>query len=152
MKPFVFRLEALRKIRIRKEEEQQQQLAVATGSYKEALAGLNMLQQRLAQLQSAFEKQKQAGTTISMLAAYETYRVDLNVRIVRQTQAVQTLNEERLAALRRLEDAMKDRKAVEKLKAKRWEHYEELVLQEEQKLLDELASAVVQRYQGSDEI
>ena len=46
---------------------------------------------------------------------------------------------------------MKDRKIVDKLKEKAFEAYAEAVLQEEQKTLDELASAVVQRDQGSDE-
>ena len=32
MKPFVFRLEALRKIRTRREEERQQELAIAAGN------------------------------------------------------------------------------------------------------------------------
>ena len=60
------------------------------------------------------------------------------------------MNEQRVAALKALEEAMKERKAVDKLKAKRLEHYEELRLQEEQKVLDELAGAMSQRYQGSD--
>ena len=152
MKPFVFKLEALRKIRLRKEEEQQQQLAIAAGKYKTALEDLKMLQQRFENLLLGSEKQKSSGTTISMLIAYETYLQNLQSRVSEQAQFVNELNEERQAALQALEEAMKERKAVDKLKSRRLDAYQELLLQEEQKLLDEIAGAMTQRHQGSDKI
>ena len=150
MKPFVFKLEALRKIRLRREEEQQQQLAIAAGKYKTALEDLKAYQQRFDQLLSASEKQKSSGTTISMLIAYETYLQELRSNIAVQLQLVNELNKKRQEALLALEEAMKERKAVDKLKARRLEAYQELLLQDEQKLLDEIAGAMTQRYQGSD--
>lgn len=150
MKPFVFRLEALRKIRTRREEERQQELAIAAGNYRTAVAALQELQQQLEALLLKCEQEKQLGTTISNLIDYENYLWVLREACERQQEAVNRLNEERQTALKALEAAMKERKAVDKLKAKRLEHYEELRLHEEQKVLDELAGAMSQRYQGSD--
>lgn len=150
MKPFVFRLEALRKIRMRREEECQQELAVATGHYRTALAELQRLQQQLDALLAKCAQEKQTGTTIANLIDYENYLWVLKEQYEYRQAEVNQLNEQRQRALKALEEAMKERKAVDKLKAKRLEHYEELRLQEEQKVLDELAGAMTQRDQGSD--
>ncbi len=151
MKPFVFPLVALHKIRLQQEETEQQRLAEATARYQEALAALEALQQRLTQLQQEFEAKKRSGALISLLTVFEAYQQELQGALVRQAMTVNALQAERQAALQRAEAAMKDRKIVDKLKEKAFEAYAEAVLQEEQKTLDELASAVVQRDQGSDE-
>ena len=51
-----------------------------------------------------------------MLIAYETYLQNLQSRVSEQTQLVNALNEERQAALQALEEAMKERKAVDTFK------------------------------------
>ena len=142
MKPFVFKLEALRKIRLRKEEEQQQQLAIAAGKYKTALEDLQMLQQRFDRLLLGSEKQKSSGTTISMLIAYETYLQNLQSRVSEQTQFVNELNAERQAALQALEEAMKERKIHEKLRENAFEEFVTEEKRSEGKEVDELTSYV----------
>ncbi len=144
MKPFVFPLAALHKIRRQNEESHQQRLAEATARYQQALAELEELQRRLTQLQTEYEGKKRSGALISLLIVFEAYQRELQFSLAQKAMAVEALREERLAALKLLEEALKARKIVDKLKEKELEVYQETVLQEEQKALDELASVVVQ--------
>ncbi len=140
MKPFVFKLETLLKIRKRHEEEANIALSKARKKLFEAKTYLEKLTTQQQETVDAF-KQKQENKELFALEfqSWYTFINFLQTQIKDQILIVEQITQEVATALKLLEQAMKNRKSVEKLKEKRYEQYRIDMLLEEQKILDEMA-------------
>ena len=141
MNRFQFRLDTLLIIRIRAEEQaqislsaaikefndKQQQLVILKNSLKQAFVGLSLQDKQL---------------TINELQIYDRYIDGLRAKILQQEELVEKSRVKRDEYLKALEAAAQQRKLIEKLKAKRMQEYQKIMLQEEQKIIDELAGQI----------
>jgi flagellar FliJ protein len=142
MKPFVFKLETLLSIRRRREDAAKIVLSQARGRLKAARDFLDELRERQTAAWAEFRAKQERGEII-VLEFQSWYRfLDLlRKEINRQEEVVEQLAREMLLALRALEKAMKERKAVEKLRERRFDQYRLELQLEEQKAFDEIAIA-----------
>lgn len=138
MKKFTFRLETLLKVRLMQEEEAQLKLAQATHLYlveKEKEASLILTKEKTV---TEFCNKQHEVLTVETLKNYRYYIDKIKEELFSQCQKTQMAAENRLTCLKELEEAMKNRQLVEKLKEKQWQEYQEQILREEQIFLDEL--------------
>lgn len=151
MKPFVFKLETLLEIRRRKEEEASILLLQARNRLNEAKQVLTKLCTQQKELWSEFRLKQQAGELVVIeYQMWHRFFAFLKKEIENQQVVVEGLTKEAVAALKELEIALKNRKAVEKLKERRLEEYRLAVQAEEQKILDEIAITRYQRPEGDE--
>lgn len=150
MKKFRFRLETLLKFRKMEEEQAQIKMAEAnTRLYQEQ----ELLSQFENQLLLSIEllSQEQSGSpTIETLKTFSYYIDKIKSDIVSQREQVAKAEVYRQECLTALEAAIKQRKLVDNLRAKRLEQYNAEVLLEEQKRLDELGTQAFMRNKESD--
>ncbi|MCE5284788.1 MAG: flagellar export protein FliJ [Pelosinus sp.] len=145
MQRFQFRLETLLKYRAMLQEQAQVKFAEALQKLQaeqEKLAGLN---NKLSDsLQVFCEKQTRHELVKAQeFQMFSNFFAQMKTMIALQQEKVNTAEAYRYECLLALEDAVKNCKLVERLKEKRLLEYRALLLQEEQKQLDEMAS---QRY------
>jgi len=140
MKKFQFRLETLLKYREIREEQAQVVFAEADMMYRYEKTTLEKFEAILADtIDRLCEKQKET-IAAEELRQYGAYVVATENRIAVQTGKVAAAENHRNDCLKKLEEAMKQRKLVENLRTKQLErHYEEF-LREEQKYLDEIGT------------
>ncbi len=151
MKPFVFKLETLLEIRRRKEEEASILLSQARNRLNEAKQVLTKLCTQQKELWSEFRSKQEAGELVVLeYQMWHRFFAFLKKEIENQQLVVEGLTKEAVAALKELEIALKNRKAVEKLKERRLEEYRLAVQAEEQKILDEIAITRYQRPEGDE--
>ena len=151
MKPFVFKLETLLNIRKKKEDEANINLSKARARLIEARELLQSLYDKQRESWTEFRLKQQQGE-IFVTEFQEWYRFlnFLKDEIATQEQIVEMRRQEMLVALKAAEEAMKNRKTVEKLKEKRLEQYRIEALQEEQKMLDEIAIMRHHKQEGDE--
>lgn len=138
MKKFTFRLETLLKVRVMQEEEAQLKLAQATHLYlveKEKEDSLLLSKEKTV---SEFRNKQHEVLTVETLKNYHYFIDKIKEELFSQCQKTQKAAEDRLNCLKNLEEAVKNRQLVEKLKEKQWQEYQEQTLREEQIFLDEL--------------
>ena len=149
MKRFDFQLEALLKIRKMEAEQAQRALSEAIKRLSFAQKNLVIVQENLQQAFHTFPT-KNNRFLINDLQFYQNYIDSLKGEIAKQQQIVQVAIAKRDECLDTFEKAAKKQKVVEKLKEKRIQEYQQEVLHEEQKMLDELASQVFVRQKQGD--
>jgi flagellar FliJ protein len=138
VKKFTFRLDTLLKVRLMQEEEAQLKLTQATQLYlveKEKEDSLILTKEKTV---SEFCNKQHEVLTVETLKYYRYYIDKIREELFSQCQKTQKAAEDRLYCLKKLEEAMKNRELVEKLKEKQWQEYQEQALREEQFFLDEL--------------
>lgn len=138
MKKFTFRLETLLKVRIMQEEEAQIKLSQATKSYfieKEKEDTLLLARENTI---NEFRMKQHEVLTVEILKNYHYFIDKIKEELFLQVKRTQAAAEYRRDCLKKLEEAVKNRKLVEKLKEKQWLEYQEQILREEQVLLDEI--------------
>lgn len=143
MKKFTFKLEALLKIRKRNEEQAQTKLTQERSKLKDLQMELFDLENFKADAEEEFERKRQSGRVfIDDFLLYNDYLNEMQKRIEVQIQKI--INQENAVklALKELEEAMKKRKAVEKLKEKRLEQYHIEMIAQEQIFLDEISLSI----------
>lgn len=145
MKKFVFRLEALLRIRHMQEEEAQAQLSHAIRQYQENVRELELLDNQHKLLMANFRQRQQQIQQVELLKYYYYYSDKLNRDIISQKARVRTTEEQRDLCLLKLEEAVKNRKVVEKLKENQQDEYQTEMLRQEQAQLDELGMQVYLR-------
>lgn len=151
MKPFVFKLETLLNIRKKREEEANINLSRAKIKLASARELLQSLYDKQTESWDEFRKKQEQGE-ILVTDFQEWYRFlnFLKEEITNQEQVVERCRQEMLIALHAAEEAMKNRKSVEKLREKRFEQYRIELLQEEQKMLDEIAITRHHKHEGDE--
>lgn len=147
MKKFLFKLETLLRLRIQLEKNAQMNLAAAKkrlDTAKMILAGIQELQKNA---QNEFEQKKNSEKLhVEDFLGWHKYLRKIEIEALSQEKIIVEITEQIKILLKELEAAMKNRKVVEKLKAKKIDDYNQELLQEEQKMIDEIA---VTRHKGS---
>ncbi len=145
MKQFKFQLDALLRMRRLQQEEAQMHLAQAISRYQAEVLVLERLQdEHKAQLHQ-FRAEQAKKQTVDTLKNYCFYIDKLNVNITVQHEQVEAAEQYRCTCLAALAEATTKLKLVEKLREKRLAEYKAELLQQEQKMLDELGMQVFMR-------
>ncbi len=151
MKPFVFKLETVLDLRRRKEEDASVRLSEARNNLRRAREALENLNEQQQQSWEEFRNKQMSGELlVPDYQLWHNFLFFLKKSIEKQKEVVAELTEKAVIALKEMEKAMKDRKAVEKLKEKRFEQYKLALQAEEQAMLDEIAITRYQRQEGDE--
>lgn len=145
MRKFQFRLQTLLKLREIQEKQAQVTLAEATNRFLEEKRTQKELENRRDKSFQLFRVEQKQNSTVDTLKMFHNYFDKIKEDINKQHQAVAAAEQCRLECLQKLEKAMKSRQLVEKFHEKRLSEYNLEVLQEEQKLLDELGIQIYSR-------
>lgn len=149
MKKFRFRLETLLKFRQMQEERAQIKLAEATEALHKEQARLAGFQDSLAANLASFSRKQSAGSlTVETLKTFSDYTDTINRMISEQQTQVAKAAGRRQECLTELENAIQQRKLVSNLREKCLAQYREELLQDEQKILDELGTQAFGRNRG----
>ena len=147
MKKFRFQLETLLKVTRMKKEEAEVAFAEAVRRLEEARAYQRQLLEEMHQGQLDYEKLSKEGTRIKIgtLMSFNRFFGWKRQQIEDQQQVILAANAERQKRLKALMEQMSALKSIEKLKEKRLAEYKAAVLQEEQKMLDEIGLQLTMR-------
>ena len=145
MKQFKFQLETLLRMRRLQQEEAQMQLVQATRRYQTELTALERLENEQKAQIVQFRAEQSKRQTIDTLKNYYFYFDKLNVSVTVQQGQVEAAEQQRCNCFAELAAATTKLKLVEKLKEKRLAEYKAEMLQQDQKLLDELGMQVFMR-------
>ena len=140
MKKFKFQLETLLKVTQRKKDEAEMQFAEVTRRLEEHRAHLQVLLQELQSGQAEYAERTSEGKTITVdvIMIYTNFFNWKREQIEQQQQLILKTMQERQQKLKKLMDLITYVKSIEQLKEKRLREYNEEVLAEEQKFLDEI--------------
>jgi flagellar protein FliJ len=150
MKKFRFRLETL--LKFRKMEEEQAQIKMTEANmrlYKEQ-EFLNQFQNKLLGSLTLLSEEHAGSPTIETLKTFSYYIDKIKKDIIFQQEQIVKAEAYRQECLVGLEAAMKQRKLVDNLRKKRLEQYNIELLQDEQKVLDELGTQAFMRNKESE--
>lgn len=139
MHKFKFRLETLLKVRKMKEEKTQVILSAATQEYLKELEILNTLEQLIITNLESLRNLQMQKTDVNTLVICNQYVTSLKAQAQKQSVIVKQKELYRKQCIKDMEEAVKQRKVVEKLKQKRFEQFLDENQKVEQKFLDELA-------------
>ena len=147
MKKFRFQLETLLKVTRMKKEEAEVAFAEAVRRLEEARAYQRRLLEEMQQGQLDYENLSKEGTRIKIgtLMSFNQFFGWKRQQIEDQQQVILQANAERQKRLKVLMEQMSALKSIEKLKEKRLAEYKAEVLQEEQKMLDEIGLQLTMR-------
>ncbi len=140
MKKFKFQLETLLKVTQRKKDEAEMQFAEVTRRLEEHRAHLQVLLQELQSGQAEYAERTSEGKTITVdvIMTYTNFFNWKREQIEQQQQLILKTMQERQQKLKKLMDLITYVKSIEQLKEKRLREYNEELLAEEQKFLDEI--------------
>jgi flagellar FliJ protein len=120
------------------EEEAQLEFSQAAQQYVQEKELENQYHTRLTNTLTTLRHKQQETLMIETLKNFHYYLDKLKGDLQIQTQKVVAASQYRDCCLQKLENAVKSRKVVERLKEKHWQEYQMNILQEEQKDLDEI--------------
>ena len=142
MKKFKFQLETLLKVTRRKKDEAEMAFAEVSRRLDEHRAQLQNLLQELQEGQAEYAGRTSEGKTITVdvIMIYTNFFNWKREQIEQQQQLILKTMQERQQKLKKLMEVMTYLKSIEQLKEKRLREYNEEVLAEEQKFLDELGT------------
>ncbi len=140
MKKFKFQLETLLKVTRRKKDDAEMQFAEVSRRLEEHRAHLQELLQQLQQGQTEFQQLTAEGKTVTVgvIMTYNNFFNWKREQIEQQQQLILRTMQERQQKLKALMEVMTYLKSIEQLKEKRLREYNEELLFEEQKMLDEI--------------
>ena len=140
MKKFKFQLETLLKVTRRKKDDAEMQFAEVTKRLEEHRAHLQQLLHELQSGQQEFSEMTGEGKTVTVgvIMTYNNFFNWKREQIEQQQQLILRTLQERQKKLKALTDIMTYLKSIEQLKEKRLREYNEELLFEEQKMLDEI--------------
>ena len=143
MRRFQFKLQRLLEFRKIREEQAQAEFAKATRVFLQEKERMKILQEVLADTFNILKAQQEKSGPPIMLKMFQEYIDTTREGIRLQAAKVAVAAEFRQKCLKAFEEASRRRKAVDNLRERRLQQYQEEVLLEEQGFLDELAG---QRY------
>ena len=140
MKKFKFQLETLLKVTRRKKDDAELKFAEVSRRLEEYKQVLQALLQDMKRGQNEYAELTSEGkkVTIGVIMTYNSFFNWKKHQIDNQQQLILKTTEERQRKLKALMDLMTYLKSIEQLKEKRLREYNEEVLFEEQKMLDEI--------------
>ncbi len=137
---YQFKLEALRRFRQYQEERLQKELAEAVSRREHAAAELNAMVARRAETESELTRcQNESSAGASQFCIYVRYLQRLELEIGAHRKNLAGIEEEVDSRRDSLLEAVKKRKALEKLKEKGLKAYISGLDREEQKFINEIA-------------
>lgn len=139
MKPFLFRLQTALDMKIHLEDQVKSQLEHALQLYEGSVAQLKALESQLLLIQNEIRGLQAKPFNVDEIKKYNDFVPLLNERIERQNRDVEEKSVKVAEIRRALIEIMKDRKILEKIKARNYQAYLRQVLLEEQKQIDEMA-------------
>jgi len=153
MKKFQFQLETLLKVTRMKKEEAEVAFAEAVRRLEDARAYQRRLLEEMHQGQQDYERLSREGTRIKIgtLMSFNRFFGWKRQQIEDQQQVILQASAERQKRLKVLMEQMSALKSIEKLKEKRLAEYKAEVLQEEQKMLDEIGLQLTMRNRELEE-
>ena len=140
MKKFKFQLETLLKVTRRKRDDAQMVFAEVSRRLEDQRAHLQELLHELQAGQKEYADLTGAGKTVNvnMIVTYNNFFNWKREQIEQQQQLILKTMQERQQKLKKLMEVITYLKSIEQLKEKRLREYNEAVLAEEQKFLDEI--------------
>ena len=140
MKKFKFKLETLLQVTQRKKDDAEMQFAEVSRRLEEHRKNLQQLLQQLQAGQREFSEMTSEGKKVSVnvITTYNNFFNWKRQQIEQQQDLILRTSQERQQKLRKLMELMTYLKSIEQLKEKRLREYNEEVLFEEQKMLDEI--------------
>ena len=143
MRRFQFKLQRLLEFRKIREEQAQAEFAKATRVFLHEKERMKILQETLTDTFNILKAQQEKSGPPIMLKMFQEYIDTTREGIRLQASKVAAAGEYRQKCLKAFEEASRRRKAVDNLRERRLQQYQDEVLLEEQGFLDELAG---QRY------
>ena len=140
MKKFKFQLETLLKVTKRKKDDAEMKFAEASRKLEECRAKLQVLLRELAEGQAEYAELTGAGktVTIGIIVMYNQFFNWKRDQIEKQQEIILKASQDKQQKLKTLMQLMTYLKSIEQLKEKRLREYNEELLFEEQKMLDEI--------------
>lgn len=149
MKKFRFQLETLLKVTKMNKERAQVELAKATSALEAAREHLQELLAQMAQGHRDYDELTSKGTiTVGTLMTYNSFFNWKRQQIEEQQQHIMECQAARQRRMKELVEIMNKLKSIEQLKEKRLQQYMAELLQEEQKMLDEIGGQLYFRNMG----
>ena len=147
MKKFRFQLETLLKVTKRKKEEAEIKFAEASRILEERRQQLQQFLIEMQEGQRDYEKLMKEGkkVTVDSIMIYTSYINFKREQIEKQQQLIMEAKARKQERLDELLKRMNKLKSIEQLKEKRFQQYQEEVLAEEQKMLDEIGLQLTMR-------
>lgn len=140
MKKFKFQLETLLKVTKRKKDDAEMKFAEASRKLEEERAKLEVLLRELKQCQEEFAEKTSAGKTVTVgvIMTYNNFFNWKRGQIEQQQDVILKATQDKQQKLKILMQLITYLKSIEQLKEKRLNEYNEELLFEEQKMLDEI--------------
>ena len=140
MKKFKFKLETLLQVTKRKKDDAEMQFAEVSRRLEEQRKALQQLLQQLQEGQNEFSNMTSEGKKVSVnvIMTYNNFFNWKRQQIEQQQKLILRTSQERQQKLKKLMELMTYLKSIEQLKEKRLKEYNDEVLFEEQKMLDEI--------------
>ena len=140
MKKFKFQLETLLKVTRRKKDDAELKFAEVSRRLEDLKKQLQIFLREMKQGQNEFAKVTGEGktVTINLIMTYNNFFNWKRSQIESWQQKIIKTTQERQEKLKALMDLMTYLKSIEQLKEKRLREYNEQLLFEEQKMLDEI--------------
>ena len=140
MKKFKFQLETLLKVTRRKKDEAEMEFAEVSRRLEEHRARLQEFLQELQSGQKEYSEMTSEGhtVTVNIIMTYNNFFNWKRAQIEQQQQLILKTMQERQQKLKKLMELITYVKSIEQLKEKRRNEYNEALLAEEQKFLDEI--------------
>ena len=147
MKKFKFQLETLLRVTRRKKDDAEMAFAEVSRRLEEHRARLQELLQELQAGQHEYSQMTAEGHTVKVgvIVTYNNFFNWKREQIESQQQLILKTMQERQQKLKKLMELITYLKSIEQLKEKRLREYNEEVLKEEQKFLDELGTQLHMR-------
>lgn len=140
MKKFKFQLETLLKVTKRKKDDAEMKFAESSRKLEEERAKLEVLLRELKQCQEEFAEKTSAGKTVTVgvIMTYNNFFNWKRGQIEQQQDVILKATQDKQQKLKILMQLITYLKSIEQLKEKRLNEYNEELLFEEQKMLDEI--------------
>ncbi|KMQ51163.1 hypothetical protein CHISP_1869 [Chitinispirillum alkaliphilum] len=140
MKKFVFSLEALLEVRIRKEEDIEKKLAQKNGEIELVRKEIERIQQDLKNFQISEKSRRAHGEDIFSMRYSVSWRNQLKLDMLTMGKKYDDLCAQAYSIRQELTKATQEKKAVEIIKEKRYREWKLKHKREEQKALDDIST------------
>lgn len=141
MKPFVFKLQSALNLKCREEDRLKETLHEANLVYRENLSLLAGLQNRLEEICNIIRGKQSDNINIHEMRRCTEYIPVLNIKIDEQERVTEQSRIKMENIRFELLQIVRERKVMEKLKARHYKDYLTECLRQEQKEIDEMAMA-----------
>lgn len=136
---FEFKLEALRRYRNFQEEMVQKELSIAQRNLNQEIDFLEELLDKRTRTENYLKEEQKRETNGTSMALYDSYLKRISKEISAHRIRVEEAQEVYNKIMADLLEAMQKRKSIDKLKEKDLKNYTEILNQNEQKFINEIA-------------